>query len=53
MCAGPCATAARHEEIQEVLLQTAIYCGVPAALEAFRVAGRVLDEMAGEMAGDG
>jgi 4-carboxymuconolactone decarboxylase len=32
-------------EIQEVLLQTAIYCGVPAAMEAFRVADRVLDEM--------
>lgn len=26
------------EEIQETLLQTAIYCGVPAAMEAFRVA---------------
>ena len=25
------------EEIQETLLQTAIYCGVPAAMEAFRV----------------
>jgi 4-carboxymuconolactone decarboxylase len=25
-------------EIQEALLQTAIYCGVPAAMEAFRVA---------------
>jgi 4-carboxymuconolactone decarboxylase len=25
-------------EIQEVLLQAAIYCGVPAAMEAFRVA---------------
>jgi 4-carboxymuconolactone decarboxylase len=26
------------EEIQETLLQAAIYCGVPAAMEAFRVA---------------
>jgi 4-carboxymuconolactone decarboxylase len=25
------------EEIQETLLQTAVYCGVPAAMEAFRV----------------
>jgi 4-carboxymuconolactone decarboxylase len=33
-----------EEEIQETLLQTAIYCGVPAALEAFRVAERVLGE---------
>ena len=31
-------------EIQETLLQTAIYCGVPAAMEAFRVAEGVLDE---------
>lgn len=30
------------EEIQEVLLQTAIYVGVPAALEAFRVAEQVI-----------
>ncbi|WP_084963577.1 3-oxoadipate enol-lactonase [Thermoactinospora rubra] len=32
------------EEIGEVLLQTAIYCGVPAANAAFAVAQRVLDE---------
>src|SRR5712691_7648893 len=31
-------------EIKEVLLQTAIYCGVPAANSAFAVAQRVLDE---------
>lgn len=31
-------------EIQEVLLQAAIYCGVPAAMEAFRVAEAVLQE---------
>ena len=38
-------------EIQEVLLQTAIYVGVPAALESFRVAEAKLDEMkaAGEL----
>jgi len=34
------------EEICEALLQAAIYCGVPAALESFRVAERVLDEIA-------
>ena len=34
-------------EIAEVLLQTAIYCGVPAANSAFAVAQRVLDEPAG------
>src|SRR4051812_28122958 len=31
-------------EIQQVLLQTAIYVGVPAALESFRVAERVIKE---------
>ena len=31
------------EEIQEVLLQTAIYCGVPAAIESFRIAQKVLN----------
>ena len=29
-------------EIQEALLQAAVYCGLPAALDAFRVADRVL-----------
>lgn len=32
------------EEIKEVLLQTAVYCGVPAANSAFAVAQRVLEE---------
>jgi 4-carboxymuconolactone decarboxylase len=32
------------EEIEEVLLQTAIYCGVPAANSAFHVFERVLAE---------
>lgn len=36
-----------REEIQEVLLQAAVYVGVPAALESFRVAERVLDDLAG------
>jgi 4-carboxymuconolactone decarboxylase len=31
-------------EIQEALLHTAPYCGAPAALEAFRVAERVIAE---------
>ena len=31
-----------REEIQEVLLQTAIYCGVPAANAAFHIAQEVL-----------
>ena len=32
------------DEIKEVLLQSAIYCGVPAANAAFTVAQRVLEE---------
>ncbi|MCQ4084776.1 3-oxoadipate enol-lactonase [Streptomyces sp. RB6PN25] len=32
------------EEIQEVLLQSAVYCGVPAANAAFAVADRILRE---------
>ena len=33
-----------EEEIQEVLLQAAVYCGLPAALDSFRVAEKVLEE---------
>jgi len=33
------------EEIRGALLQTAAYCGAPAALESFRVAERVLKEL--------
>ncbi|BBK36784.1 hypothetical protein STAQ_18620 [Allostella sp. ATCC 35155] len=32
------------EEIQEALYQTAAYCGLPAAIESFRVAEDVLRE---------
>ena len=31
------------EELQEVLLHASIYCGVPAAVEAFRCAAEVVD----------
>ena len=33
------------EEIMEVLLQTAIYCGVPAAVDSFRLARKVFSEI--------
>lgn len=33
-----------QEEIQEILLQAAMYCGFPAALEGFRIARGVLGE---------
>lgn len=32
-------------EIREILLQTAVYCGVPATLDAFRVAREVFTEI--------
>lgn len=34
-----------REEIREVLMQVAIYCGVPAAVDAFRVARKVFAEI--------
>src|SRR5580698_7731777 len=34
-----------RDEIKEVLMQTAIYCGVPAANSAFHLAQRIFDEM--------
>ena len=39
------------EQIREVLLHTVIYCGVPAALDAFRAAKEVLDQVAAEKKG--
>jgi 4-carboxymuconolactone decarboxylase len=34
-----------RDEIREVLLQVAIYCGVPAAVDSFRVAREVFAEL--------
>ncbi len=33
------------DEIKEVFLQAAIYCGVPAAIDSFRTAREVFKEM--------
>ncbi|MFI4997057.1 MAG: 4-carboxymuconolactone decarboxylase [Hyphomicrobiales bacterium] len=33
------------DEIAEILLQAAIYCGVPAAMDSFRAAGEVLAQL--------
>src|SRR5579863_9911193 len=43
---GAITNGATASEIQETLLQAAIYCGVPAAMEAFRRADAVLSEAA-------
>ncbi|HTS93362.1 MAG TPA: carboxymuconolactone decarboxylase family protein [Stellaceae bacterium] len=37
-----------REEIREVLLQTALYCGFPAAIEAFRLAREVFKDIDGK-----
>jgi 4-carboxymuconolactone decarboxylase len=42
---GAITNGCTEEEIQEALLQAAVYCGAPAALESFRVAERVLGEI--------
>lgn len=34
------------DEIMETFLQTAVYCGVPAAIDSFRIARTVFTEMA-------
>lgn len=36
-----------REEIQEVLIHSAVYCGVPAANHAFQVAAEILEQTAG------
>ncbi|GGC96570.1 4-carboxymuconolactone decarboxylase [Tersicoccus solisilvae] len=41
---GALTNGATEAEIQEVLLQTAVYVGVPAALESFRIADGILQE---------
>jgi 4-carboxymuconolactone decarboxylase len=33
------------EELQEALLQAAVYCGIPAAFEGFRVAATVISDL--------
>lgn len=35
-------------ELQEVLMQIAVYCGVPAGVDSFRLAREVLDEIDGK-----
>lgn len=45
---GAVTNGCTEQEIQEALLQAAVYCGAPAALDSFRVAERVLDELRDE-----
>jgi 4-carboxymuconolactone decarboxylase len=43
--AGALRNGVTREEIREVFLQVAIYCGVPAAIDSFRVAREVFNDM--------
>ena len=43
--AGALRNGVSKVEIREVLLQVAIYCGVPAAVDAFRIAREVFADM--------
>ncbi len=45
---GALTNGCTDNEIRGVLLQTVVYCGVPAALDAFRVAREVIQETSGE-----
>lgn len=40
------------DELQDVLIQIAIYCGIPAGVEAFKIANKVITELrqSGELA---
>jgi 4-carboxymuconolactone decarboxylase len=42
---GALTNGVSREEIREILLQVAIYCGVPAAVDAFRSAREVFAEI--------
>jgi 4-carboxymuconolactone decarboxylase len=48
--AGALRNGVTREEIREVLLQVAIYCGVPAGVDAFRNAREVFAEIDGAKA---
>ena len=44
---GALTNGCTETEIQETLLQAAVYCGVPAGLEAFRIAEKALEDARG------
>ena len=45
---GAITNGCTKDEIRETLLQAAVYCGMPAGLESFRVAEGVLEETSAE-----
>lgn len=42
---GALTNGVTREEIKEILLQACIYCGIPAGLDAFKVASEVFQEI--------
>ena len=50
---GALTNGCTEQEIREVLLQAAIYCGVPSALAAFRVAEKTLQQEGAREASQG
>lgn len=42
---GAIANGVTPDEIKEILIQVGIYCGIPAALDSFKVANEVLTEL--------
>jgi len=45
---GAVNNGASEVEIRETLLQAAIYCGMPAGIEGFKVAEKVINDMKNE-----
>ena len=50
---GALRNGATVEEITEVLLQAAVYCGIPAGVDAFRTASAAIDEFRSAAASGG
>jgi 4-carboxymuconolactone decarboxylase len=49
---GALVNGVSKDEIKEVLLQVAVYCGVPAGVESFRVAREVFAKIDAEKKGE-
>ena len=48
---GALTNGVTRDEIKEILLQTCIYCGIPAGLDAFKAASEVFKEIDAKAAG--
>lgn len=50
---GALNNGAKEEEIREVILQAATYCGMPTGIEGFRVAAEAIKKWKGEQEAKG